>query len=152
MNCKRIVAGAFLLAALVVSGCAEQARRVPATYVPSIVYRGASCQELAHERQVLAGYVTSVARDQRNAAKWDTAGVVVGTLIFWPALFALPMTTDKSAQLASARGHYDALVKAQTEQGCGGVGTAGQMRPVYQYSAPQAVGTWKRYPGQFPPM
>lgn len=154
--CSVLTVGVFI-GASVLSGCVEQARRVPATYIPSIIYRGASCQELAHERQVLAGYVMNVTSEQRNSAQWDTALVTTSLLIFWPAIFALPLTVDQSAQLATARGHYDALMKAQAEQNCGvtyqTVPSTGRARPAqYQNAVPVTISNWKRYPGQFPPI
>lgn len=157
MKFKGFLTAALLAATTAISGCAEQARRVPATYIPSLIYRGATCQELTHERQVLAGYVMNVTAEQRNSAQWDTALVTTSLIIFWPAIFALPLTVDQSAQLASARGHYDALVKAQAEQGCNGTYRAasgyGGVQPVqYGYGVPVTVNNWKRYPGQFPPM
>ena len=146
-----------LAATSFLSGCAEQARRVPATYIPSIIYRGATCEELAHERQVLAGYVMNVTSGQRNAAQWDTALVTTSLIIFWPAIFALPLTVDQSSQLATARGHYDALMKAQVEQNCRGsamtaAGSGNLQSTQYQRVTPMAVNNWKRDPGQFPPM
>ncbi|MBN9890048.1 hypothetical protein [Salipiger abyssi] len=72
-------------------------------------------------------------------------------------LATLPLTEDQSAQLSSARGHYDALVRAQAEQGCGGAAGYGDGG-----ASSAAVGNWKRYapansgwkhnPGDFPPM
>lgn len=155
MSFNRILTAVALVGASVLTGCAEQAQRIPATYIPSIIYRGATCQELAHERQVLAGYVMNVTSAQRTAAQWDTALVTTSLVIFWPAIFALPLTVDQSAQLATARGHYDALIKAQVEQNCGathrGMPGIGRAQPVqYGYAVP--VNNWKRYPGQFPPM
>ncbi|MCK0151454.1 hypothetical protein MWU54_15535 [Marivita sp. S6314] len=136
---------------------------MPATYIPSIVYRGASCQELYNERVTLAGYVRHVTAEQRKAAQSDTVFITTSALIFWPAIFALPISVDQSAQLASARGHYDAISKAMIEQGCViGAGPArhapaatAKMAPSHVQHYPSAqpiLPNWKRYPGQFPPM
>ncbi|WP_299787315.1 hypothetical protein [uncultured Marivita sp.] len=165
MNINKTFTGLLLGAGLFLSACAEQAQRVPATYIPSIVYRGANCQELYNERVTLAGYVRHVTAEQRKAAQSDTVFFTTSALIFWPAIFALPISVDQSAQLASARGHYDAISKAMVEQGC--VVGAGPARhapavtpksapaPVHvqRYPSPQPIWPdWKRYPGQFPPM
>ncbi|WP_439121950.1 hypothetical protein [Marivita sp.] len=165
MNITNTFTGLLLGAGLFLSACAEQAQRVPATYIPSVVYRGASCQELYNERTTLAGYVRHVTAEQRKAAQSDTVFFTTSALIFWPAIFALPVSVDQSAQLASARGHYDAISKAMIEQGCvAGAGPArhapamtgkGVAAPshVQPYSAPQPVlPNWKRYSGQFPPI
>ncbi|MFP7672198.1 hypothetical protein ACG74X_02450 [Marivita sp. S0852] len=153
---------AFLLTAgLFLTACAEQAQRVPASYIPSIVYRGASCHELYRERVKLAGYVKHITAEQRSAAQSDTV-FFTASLIFWPAIFALPVSVDQSAQLSVARGHYDALSTAMVEQGCvTGAGPRVHVKkpkvqhhaPVRTYHAPQVVlPNWKRYPGQFPPL
>lgn len=165
MIINKTFTGLLLGAGLFLSACAEQAQRVPATYIPSIVYRGANCQELYNERVTLAGYVRHVTAEQRKAAQSDTVFFTASALIFWPAIFALPISVDQSAQLASARGHYDAISKAMIEQGCvAGAGPArhaptmmGKVAPapshVQTYSAPQPIlPNWKRYPGQFPPL
>ena len=154
--------GLFLGASVLLSGCAEQAQRVPASYIPSIIYRGASCHELYQERVKLAGYVKHITAEQRNAAQSDTVFVTASALIFWPAIFALPISVDQSAQLATARGHYDALSKAMVEQGCvRGAGPAyapaaspkGYVTPAPTYSATDPIlPNWKLYPGQFPPL
>lgn len=149
MILKKICLLLLLPTTAFLTACAEQASRVPAAYIPSLVYRGATCGELAQERAVLASHVEQVARAQRSAAGWDTAGVIVGTVIFWPALFALPLTVDQQAQLSSARGHYDALVKAMAEQGCGHGSRMGYApTPI----GPEAVvvrgPAWNRYDAQ----
>jgi hypothetical protein len=155
MNFFRKLAVVALGGASVISGCAEQAQNVTATYIPSIIYRGATCQELAHERRVLADYVMNVTSAQRNSAQSDTALVTASLFIFWPAIFALPLTVDQSAQLATARGHYDALMKAQVEQGCVASSTAvagSRYVQSAQHGFTVPTPDWKRRPGQFPPL
>lgn len=162
MKFNKSLLGLLMGAGLVLSACAEQAQRVPASYIPSIIYRGASCHELYQERVKLAGYVQHITAEQRKAAQSDTVFVTASALIFWPAIFALPISVDQSAQLATARGHYDALSKAMIEQGCvQGAGPAyrpapapkSYAHPAPTYSAPQPIlPNWKRYPGQFPPL
>jgi len=160
MKFKSFFAALLLGGGLFLSGCAEQAQRVPATYIPSIVYRGATCQELYDERVMLAGYVKDVTQEQRMSAQSDTVFFSY-SLIFWPAIFALPISVDMSSQLATARGHYDALSKAMAEQGCmrGARGSAPQAHaPEIRRGAPTGAAhpvvlpNWKRYPGQFPPL
>ena len=162
MKFNKSLLGLLMGAGLVLSACAEQAQRVPASYIPSIIYRGASCHELYQERVKLAGYVRHITAEQRKAAQSDTVFVTASALIFWPAIFALPISVDQSAQLATARGHYDALSKAMIEQGCvQGAGPTYRAAPAPKsyaypaptYSAPQPImPNWKRYPGQFPPL
>jgi hypothetical protein len=149
INMKTILFPLLFASAMALAGCVEQPQRVSAVYIPSLVFKGASCQELLGERARLAGYVAHVTAAQRRAADNDAALVIVGAVVFWPALLALPLTVDQSAQLAVARGHYDALNEAIRKQGCQGASHASAPRhPEFEYS----VGTWKRYRGDFPPL
>ena len=164
MNIYKTFTGLVLGAGIFLTACAEQAQRVPASYIPSVVFRGASCAELNEEQRVLAMHVKHVADLQRNAAQWDAAGVFFySTFIFFPAILALPLTVDQQAQLASARGFYDALIKARIEQGCitGHPKAPGQpvqymkqgtQVPSQGYGNTVVIPNWKRYPGQFPPL
>ncbi|MCF6317616.1 MAG: hypothetical protein L3J30_15385 [Marinosulfonomonas sp.] len=137
---------ALLGAALVVSGCAEYPKRINAAYIPSIVYSGASCTEILRERGKMVKYVRSIAEQQKRAANADSAGMTVAfvtpLVIAWSGLLTLPFTKDQSAQLAVARGHYNALVQASQDQGCT---TATGAQSSYSTN-------WKRYPGDFPPL
>ena len=162
MKIQAKVTALLMGAGLFLTACAEQAQRVPAAYIPSIIYRGANCHELYQERVKLAGYVKHITAEQRMAAQSDTVFFTM-SLIYWPAIFALPVSVDQSAQLSVARGHYDALSTAMVEQGCvQGAGPKAHVRqptvhrvpaPVQTYRTPHVVlPNWKRYPGQFPPL
>ncbi|MDC0737279.1 hypothetical protein N6L24_03235 [Cognatishimia sp. SS12] len=133
---------AALALAGTIAGCAEYPANVEAAYIPSIVYKGATCTELAAESRRLIHYVDDLTRRQRRSANIDTALVTTGTFYFWPALGGLPLTRDQSAQLAVARGHYDALTTAAQKLGCQGAAPA-------RY---QTGTNWKRGYGSFPPL
>ncbi|CUJ31128.1 hypothetical protein [Cognatishimia activa] len=137
---KKTILAAFAVASAL-SGCAEYPNNISTAYIPSIVYKGASCGELVGEKARLERHVADVAAAQQNTANWDTALVASGTLIFWPALLALPMTRDQQAQLSVARGHYEALILAGRNQGCGDA--------FYQKRANQVE---ERGYGYFPPL
>ncbi len=153
---KNLLQAAVLGAALFVTACAEYPKNITAAYIPSIVYRGASCSEIMHERAKLVSRVRQIAAAQQRTANTDTAGITVffvtPVIVAWAGLLTLPFTQDQSAQLAVARGHYDALVKASHEQGCSG---ANSMRQTYQAPSHYSGihnGNWKRYRGEFPPL
>ena len=133
---------ALLGATLVVSGCAEYPKRINAAYIPSIIYRGASCSEIMNERAKLVNHVNHLTGKQQRVANTDSAIVTSFFVIFWPAIAGLPYTKDQSAQLAVARGHYNALVQASQEQGCTTATEAQSSYPTHR----------KRYPGDFPPL
>lgn len=134
-----------ITAVVCVSGlaaCAEYPDRIEPTYVPSITFNGASCAELAVERANLKRYVEKLVIDQQRAAETDTAAVSASLFITWPAIAALPFTKDKSAQLSTARGYYEALQKSAVKQGC----------PDSRAADDRYETHWKRNLGDFPPI
>lgn len=141
---KALVVGSTVM----LGACAEDPKRISPVYIPSIAYKGASCAEIARERGRLASYVDRLTAAQQNAANIDTGAVTLGLIIFWPAIAALPFTVDQTAQLAVARGHYDALVAASYEQGCSSGHEAKGERPIRYIR----YHTNQRLPGDFPPM
>ena len=143
---KNLLQTALFAAVIGLSGCAEYPDRIKAAYIPSIIYNGASCDEISRERGKLVTYVRSIATQQKRAANRDTAGVTVffttPLYIAWAGLVALPFSVDQSAQLSVARGHYNALVQAGQDAGC------------WTTNAPQSSynNNWKRHSGDFPPL
>lgn len=142
---KMLIVAAIATTAMLAS-CAEYPDRITAAYIPSIIYRGASCGEINQERARLAGYVQQITKEQAAVSGVDTVMLATGLAVFWPAVAILPLTVDQSAQLAVARGHYDALLKAGAEQGCHAPVAAGQAQTA------AVMPNWKRYPGDFPPL
>lgn len=142
MKIKNAAAGIVLSLSTFISACAEYPDRIKPVYIPSIIYKGATCSEINQERGRLAAYVQNVASSQRRAASNDTGAVVIGLVVFWPALAVLPFTVDQSAQLAVARGHYDALVLAGRKYGC----PSEPARETFRYP------NGKMFPGDLPPM
>ena len=45
--------------------------------------------------------------------------LVVGAILFWPALFALGGTKPQEAELGRLKGEYDALQSVNTQKKCG---------------------------------
>lgn len=143
---KNILQTALFAAVIGFGGCAEYPDKIKAAYIPSIIYNGASCDEISRERGKLVTYVNSIAAQQKRTANRDTTGVTVSLVtplyIAWAGLAALPFTVDQSAQLAVARGHYNALVQAGQDAGC------------WTTNAPQSSynTNWKQNLGDFPPL
>lgn len=143
---KNLLRAALIGAVVFVNGCAEYPDRIKAAYIPSIIYNGASCYEITRERGRLVNHVKSIAAQQKRTANRDATAVTVSLItpiyIAWAGLAALPFSVDQSAQLAVARGHYNALVQAGQDAGCWGASA----------TQPRNDLSWKRYPGDFPPL
>ena len=150
--------GLSLMVAGFLAGCTEYPENITPAYVPSIVYKGANCQELFHEQQKLADHVAQLTQAQRDAANDDTVAIVGAVIIGWPTLLALPLSRDQSAQLAIAHGHYEAVDDAMHLRGCraghrkgpGAGSTWLSPRSPVGYSGNTAQ--WKRHRGDFPPL
>lgn len=146
MILKNLIQTTLLAAVIGLGGCAEYPDKIKAAYIPSIIYNGASCNEITRERGKLVTYVNSIATQQKRSARRDTAGVTVFLVtplyISWVGLASLPFSPDQSAQLAVARGHYNALVQAGQDAGC------------WTTTATQSTynSNWKRHSGDFPPL
>jgi len=58
-----------------------------------------------------------VTKSQDHAADKDAAGLIVGALIFWPALF-LMIGGDRKDELAKLKGEFQALELAAIQKEC----------------------------------
>ncbi|WP_166418621.1 hypothetical protein [Cochlodiniinecator piscidefendens] len=115
---KTIVKAVSICATIFVSACAEYPQRISETYIPSIIYNGATCEQLRFEQTQLANYVTEVTSRQSRRANLDATYVTAGLLVTGIAFAGLPFTRDEAAQLSVARGHYTALTRSAAMQGC----------------------------------
>ncbi|MGB0960905.1 MAG: hypothetical protein ACPGVK_11700 [Halocynthiibacter sp.] len=140
---RKFFVGALAPFAFLLNACAEYPVNIDAAYIPSLVYKGASCQELGAEQVRLQRYVQRTVNEQQRSSRNDTAAVTVSLFIFWPAIGAMAFSRDKAAHLAVARGHYNALAEASTRAHCpnaAGFANAG------------GYGYWKTSGGGFPPL
>lgn len=113
-----------LAAALLVGACAQNPDSVSARYVSPNSYLAQDCTRLIDESRRLRAEEARVANQQRENAQADTALVVAGAIIFWPALIGLAFTRDQSEELARLRGEANAAEAALREKGCAGAPAA----------------------------
>lgn len=73
--------------------------------------------QLRMEMGRLNGRVNQLTGRLDEAASNDKA-IVAGSLLFWPALFALGGTKQQEAELARLKGEYDALQSSATQKKC----------------------------------
>lgn len=103
--------------ALMIAGCATRAANVTAQYVSPIQYSNYSCDQVRAELVAISSRVREVSRQQDHKANSDAVAVGVGVVLLWPALFFL-LSDDHAGELASLKGHYDALVLTANEKHC----------------------------------
>ena len=108
--------GGLLLAAL--SACATSPSQIQGTYVSPSTYASYNCRAIVSERNRVVNKVNELSGTQQEKSTNDAVATGVGVVLFWPALFVLAAGSDLEPQIASLKGHYEALTAAGTEKGC----------------------------------
>lgn len=98
------------------AACVKNPDNIKATYVPFAPYESLQCSQLSEEIRRVSINLNDIAEKQRQNFVTDTALLTVGLVIFWPALLAMPATTDRSTELGRLRGEYDALQTAMARR------------------------------------
>jgi hypothetical protein len=70
------------------------------------------------ERNQIATNVNQLNEKQRKSSANDKVAVGVALVLFWPAAALVGMTPDQSAQLAQAKGNFDAIETQMRKKGC----------------------------------
>lgn len=102
----------------VLAACATPPEKVTATYVSPTTYSSYNCKAIVAERNRIVSKVNELTGVQKKKADSDAIAMGAGMILFWPALFALGAGSDVEPQLASMKGHYDALTAAGTQKNC----------------------------------
>lgn len=109
--------GALCLVPLL-AACAESPNQIEAAYVSPSAFQGRSCNALMIERNDIVQSVNHLTAKQKEAATTDAVAMGVGLFLFWPAILAVGLTDDNAAELAVAKGNYDAITTQMTAQKC----------------------------------
>ena len=107
-----------LIAVAIVAGCAKRPENIQPKFASATPYRALSCEQLNEERSRLNAELGRIETMQRENANTDAVFMTVGLVLFWPALFGLAATTDRSETIAAMRGERDAMELAAREKGC----------------------------------
>lgn len=102
----------------ILTGCATPPEKVAASYVSPNTYASYNCKAIISERNRVVSKVDELTGVQKKKSSNDAAAMGVGMILFWPALFALGAGSDVEPQLATMKGHYDALTAAGTQKNC----------------------------------
>lgn len=109
----------YLLACLILSGCAKSTNEIQAQYVSPMAYQGYSCKQMQMEMQSLSQRVSEVSGQVNKTASNDNAQMGIGLVLFWPALFFLDGDTPQANEYARLKGEFEALEKAAIQKECG---------------------------------
>lgn len=93
------------------TGCADHADKIQATYVSPTQFQELSCHQIRAEVTRVSHKVNEISGVQDSTATSDAWATGVGLVLFWPSLFFIAHG-DQHAQLAELKGEYDALEQA----------------------------------------
>jgi hypothetical protein len=111
----RIVSAVLLC--FFIAACAPSAKKVQASYVSPLQYQIYSCDQLQQEYIRVSQRVKEVSGQQDNAAGKDTAALMVGVMVFWPAVF-LMIGGDKKEELSRLKGEAEAVEISAIQKNC----------------------------------
>jgi len=82
-------------------------------------YDGATCRAMATEFDAVSTQLAAVSSTLETKANVDTAAVVVGALLFWPALFFMANgSAVQEAEVARLKGEQIALTTKMRAADC----------------------------------
>jgi len=116
MTIKAILAA--LIAASILSGCAQKSDKITASYMPATTYQGLSCEQMRAEAVTLNTKAKLLGATQDAKASGDAAKTAVAVVLFWPALFLISGDGANAAELAEVKGRADALRTAAAASNC----------------------------------
>ncbi|MEM5467614.1 hypothetical protein [Celeribacter marinus] len=104
---------------IVLSGCADKAQNVQATYASPVQYERYSCRQIAEEAGRVSSRAAQAAGTQDKNAKNDAVATGVALVLFWPAAFFVGGNKENKAELARLKGELEALEQTSIKKNCG---------------------------------
>ena len=108
-----------VILAVGIGACAKRADQIAATYISPIQYENYTCRQIGEEAERVSARASQVAGVQDEKATRDAVALGVGTIIFWPVLFAIGGNDQQTAELARLRGELEALEQVSIKKNCG---------------------------------
>ena len=106
------------LAAVLITGCAANSKKITAQYVSPAQYKSFSCEEMGAEVARINTRVGELTGQIDERASGDKAKVAVGVLLFWPVLFFIGDNEQDRSEFSRLKGESQALQEAAAEKGC----------------------------------
>lgn len=108
----------ILLSMSLIAACAKKPENIAAAYTSPMAYQEYECDQIRAEMTRVQRRLSDASAAQQSARKRDSAGVALGLILFWPALFLL-LGGDQEAEVARLKGEYEALESEAIKKGCG---------------------------------
>jgi hypothetical protein len=100
------------------TGCATRPDAITATHVSQSRYEDRTCKSLQRELDDVNDSLAASSGKLNDKANQDAAVVGVGTLLFWPVLFALGGNSGLEGDVGRLKGEQIALKKRIAELDC----------------------------------
>ena len=108
-----------IAAGLSLGACASNPDKIAAAYVSPSKYQGFDCEQIAFEMQAVGERTTLLHAQLKEERNKDNAQMVVGLVLFWPALFFLEGGDGpEAAEYAQLKGDFEALQQNSSEKNC----------------------------------
>jgi len=116
---KSVLSAMMAGGVLLLAGCASQPKDIQVQSVSSIAYDGYNCTQVGTEMSRVNDRITGLYAQLKSKADNDAAAMVVGMVLFWPALFLLEGGDGAEAsEYGRLRGEMDALQQAGVRKSC----------------------------------
>ncbi len=103
---------------MILTGCASSSKEVAANYVSPTQYKAYDCEQLTSEAHRVQVKANNLAGQLDEAASNDKMIATGGTLLFWPALFALGGNDAQESEFANLKGEHDAIEEVVISKKC----------------------------------
>lgn len=124
------------VAGVAMSGCATNPNNIAAQSVSPLQYEQYNCNQIGAETERVNRRAGELHGRLEKTANNDTAQMVVGAVLFWPALFFLEGGDGpEAAEYARIKGEKDALERVAVLKECGTVAS----KPPVEQEAMQPV-------------
>lgn len=110
--------GLGILFIFVITGCATAPDDIPARYVPVSKYSGFNCDDLNRMKEEKFANLSNLYKvlDDRNTQ--DIGNATIGTLFWFPSLFALQGDGPEAENFAILLGEYRSIESVYSTKGC----------------------------------
>ena len=105
----RVIACVVLGLTLIGCSGAKKASEVGTAYIPASTYSHLSCDQLVREAEMLRARTPALAAAVDDHRSDQTGVEAVTWILFWPAAFMLDDGSEKSQELANAKGQLEAI-------------------------------------------
>ena len=116
---NKLLSMGIVSTALVVSGCAQKAEDISASYVSPLTYQNFSCRQISEEANRVTAEAAQLSGVQNKKAENDAVATGVALVLFWPAAFFIKGDKTTAAELGRLKGELEALEQASNKRNCG---------------------------------